>query len=121
MGEYAALTFAGAIKQDDVFPIVQVRADAMQEAVPAGQGAMAALGASIAGTPGMVAGWGLGKAASSPRFQSELAFAMDAARKGYRASAPVRRWMKKAGIPAKYGAYFEARYGGLIGEMERSR
>lgn len=85
------------------------------------QGAMAALGASIAGTPGMVAGWGLGKAASSPRFQSELAFAMDAARKGYRASAPVRRWMKKSGIPAKYGAYFEARYGGLIGEMERSR
>ena len=43
LGEYAALTFAGAIKQDDVFPMVQVRADAMQEAVPAGQGAMAAL------------------------------------------------------------------------------
>lgn len=43
LGEYAALTFAGAITQDDVFPIVQVRADAMQEAVPAGQGAMAAL------------------------------------------------------------------------------
>ena len=43
LGEYAALTFAGAIKQDDVFPIVQVRADAMQEAVPAGEGAMAAL------------------------------------------------------------------------------
>ncbi|SFG65170.1 ACP S-malonyltransferase [Oribacterium sp. WCC10] len=43
LGEYAALTFAGAIKQDDVFLIVQVRADAMQEAVPARQGAMAAL------------------------------------------------------------------------------
>ena len=43
LGEYAALTFAGAIAQDDVFSMVQIRADAMQEAVPAGQGAMAAL------------------------------------------------------------------------------
>lgn len=43
LGEFAALTFAGVISQDDVFPIVQVRADSMQEAVPAGQGAMAAL------------------------------------------------------------------------------
>lgn len=43
LGEYAALTFAGVIPQDNVFPMVQVRADSMQEAVPAGQGAMAAL------------------------------------------------------------------------------
>ena len=43
LGEYAALSFAGVIPQDDVFPMVQVRADSMQEAVPAGQGAMAAL------------------------------------------------------------------------------
>ena len=43
LGEYAALTFAGVISQDDVFSMVQVRADSMQEAVPAGQGAMAAL------------------------------------------------------------------------------
>lgn len=43
LGEYAALTFAGVIPQDNVFPMVQVRADSMQEAVPAGRGAMAAL------------------------------------------------------------------------------
>ncbi len=43
LGEYAALTFADVIALEDVFPMVQVRADAMQEAVPAGQGAMAAL------------------------------------------------------------------------------
>lgn len=42
LGEYAALTFAGVISESDVFPIVQVRADAMQEAVPVGKGAMAA-------------------------------------------------------------------------------
>ncbi len=42
LGEYAALTFAGAIPMDEVFAMVQLRADAMQEAVPAGKGAMAA-------------------------------------------------------------------------------
>ena len=42
LGEYAALTFAGAIPMDEVFSMVQLRADAMQDAVPAGEGAMAA-------------------------------------------------------------------------------
>lgn len=84
-------------------------------------GAGAGLGALVAGAPGAAVGGAIGAALRSPRVQSEIAFALDAARKGYRASAPVRRWMKKAGIPAKYGAYVEARYGGLIGEMERSR
>lgn len=84
-------------------------------------GAGGALGGFIGGPIGAGVGGALGVALRSPRVQSEIAFALDAARKGYRASAPVRRWMKKAGIPAKYGAYVEARYGGLIGEMERSR
>ncbi len=43
LGEYAALVFAGAIALEDVFPLVQIRADAMQAAVPEGEGAMAAL------------------------------------------------------------------------------
>ena len=43
LGEYAALAFTGAISMGEVFRIVQVRADAMQEAVPLGDGAMAAL------------------------------------------------------------------------------
>ena len=42
LGEYAALAYAGAISMDDVFPVVQIRADAMQEAVAPGDGAMAA-------------------------------------------------------------------------------
>ena len=79
------------------------------------------LGATFAGTPGTIIGWGIGKAASSPRVQSELAFLMDSMRKGYRVSAPVRRWMRRAGIPAKYGSYFEARYGGMLGELEKVR
>lgn len=43
LGEYAALTAAGAIKSEEVFPLIQKRADYMQEAVPQGQGAMAAV------------------------------------------------------------------------------
>ena len=42
LGEYAALAYAGAISMDDVFRIIQVRADAMQEAVAPGEGGMAA-------------------------------------------------------------------------------
>ena len=43
LGEYAALTYAGAIPMDSVFEMIQIRADAMQEAVAPGEGAMAAM------------------------------------------------------------------------------
>lgn len=43
LGEYAALVAAGVIGLNDVFPLVQKRADLMQDAVPVGQGAMAAV------------------------------------------------------------------------------
>ena len=47
LGEYAALAYAGAIPADDVFRLIQIRADAMQEAVAPGEGGMAAfIGAS---------------------------------------------------------------------------
>lgn len=42
LGEYAALAYAGVISIDDVFPVVQIRADAMQVAVAPDEGAMAA-------------------------------------------------------------------------------
>lgn len=44
LGEYGALVAAGCIDIADVFPIIQKRADFMQEAVPVGEGAMAAIG-----------------------------------------------------------------------------
>ncbi len=43
LGEYTALTAAGALAFRDCLPLVRFRAQAMQEAVPAGQGAMAAI------------------------------------------------------------------------------
>jgi [acyl-carrier-protein] S-malonyltransferase len=43
LGEYTALTAAGAIRFADCLPLVRFRAQSMQEAVPAGQGAMAAI------------------------------------------------------------------------------
>ncbi|WP_153115662.1 ACP S-malonyltransferase [Rhodocyclus tenuis] len=43
LGEYAALVAAGVIEFADAVPLVRLRAAAMQEAVPAGTGAMAAI------------------------------------------------------------------------------
>lgn len=48
LGEYSALAVAGALSVSDCARLLRIRGDAMQAAVPAGQGAMAALlGASV--------------------------------------------------------------------------
>jgi len=43
LGEYTALVAAGALSFSDALPLVRLRGRAMQEAVPQGQGAMAAI------------------------------------------------------------------------------
>ncbi len=43
LGEYAALTAAGALALEDAVRLVRIRADAMQAAVPVGTGGMAAI------------------------------------------------------------------------------
>jgi len=43
LGEYTALVVSGALAFRDALPLVRFRAQAMQEAVPAGEGAMAAI------------------------------------------------------------------------------
>jgi [acyl-carrier-protein] S-malonyltransferase len=43
LGEYTALVAAGVVAFGDALPLVRFRAQAMQEAVPAGEGAMAAI------------------------------------------------------------------------------
>ena len=43
LGEYSALVAAGSLSLADALPLVRFRARAMQEAVPVGQGAMAAI------------------------------------------------------------------------------
>lgn len=43
LGEYTALVAAGALSLAQALPLVRLRAQAMQEAVPVGQGAMAAI------------------------------------------------------------------------------
>jgi [acyl-carrier-protein] S-malonyltransferase len=43
LGEYTALVAAGVLKLSDAVPLVRFRAQAMQEAVPVGAGAMAAV------------------------------------------------------------------------------
>lgn len=50
LGEYSALVAAGVLRFSDAVPLVELRAKAMQEAVPSGEGAMAAiLGLDAAG------------------------------------------------------------------------
>ena len=43
LGEYSALAAAGSLKLADTARLLRIRGDAMQSAVPVGQGAMAAL------------------------------------------------------------------------------
>ena len=43
LGEYAALVAAGSLRLDDALRLVRIRAQAMQDAVPVGTGAMAAI------------------------------------------------------------------------------
>ena len=43
LGEYSALVAAGVVEFKDAVPLVRLRATAMQEAVPVGTGAMAAI------------------------------------------------------------------------------
>ncbi len=43
LGEYSALVAAGALSLQQALPLVRLRAQAMQEAVPVGQGGMAAI------------------------------------------------------------------------------
>jgi [acyl-carrier-protein] S-malonyltransferase len=43
LGEYSALVAAGSLTLEDALPLVRFRAQAMQQAVPEGQGAMAAI------------------------------------------------------------------------------
>jgi [acyl-carrier-protein] S-malonyltransferase len=43
LGEYSALVAAGALTLADALPLVRFRAQAMQQAVPVGAGAMAAI------------------------------------------------------------------------------
>lgn len=43
LGEYTALVIAGALRFEDCLPLVRFRAQAMQDAVPLGTGAMAAI------------------------------------------------------------------------------
>lgn len=51
LGEYSAYVVAGALRADDALRLVRKRGEYMQQAVPVGQGAMAAL---LGGTPAAV-------------------------------------------------------------------
>ena len=53
LGEYSALVAAGALRLEDAVRVVRKRGEYMQQAVPAGEGAMAAL---LGLAPGLIGG-----------------------------------------------------------------
>ena len=70
LGEYTALVAAGALAFEDALPLVRLRAQAMQEAVPLGEGAMAAmLGLDDDAVSERVRGSGAGTGRGGGQFQ----------------------------------------------------
>jgi len=71
LGEYAALVAAGVLELADAVPLVRLRAQAMQDAVPAGTGAMAAvLGLDAAAVQACCADAAQGQIVSAVNFNS---------------------------------------------------
>jgi [acyl-carrier-protein] S-malonyltransferase len=71
LGEYTALVAAGALSFRDAVPLVRFRAQAMQEAVPAGVGAMAAiLGLDADGVAGACAAAAQGEVVEPVNFNT---------------------------------------------------
>lgn len=72
LGEYSALVAAGALDFADAVPLVRLRAQAMQEAVPVGTGAMAAvLGLDDAGIAAACAEAAQGECVEAVNFNAE--------------------------------------------------
>ena len=68
LGEYSALVAAGALRFEDALPLVRLRAQAMQEAVPEGTGGIAAIvGLDDAKLPGVLAAAAQGAGGGSRR------------------------------------------------------
>lgn len=99
LGEYSALVAAGALQFSDAVPLVRLRAQAMQEAVPAGAGAMAAiLGLDEEGVRSACAEAAQGEVVSAANFNGpgQTVIAGHAAAVGRAAEAAKARGAKRA-------------------------
>jgi [acyl-carrier-protein] S-malonyltransferase len=106
LGEYSALFAAGALSIEDAVRLVRARGRAMQEAVPAGQGAMAAiLGLSGAEVEALCVDAAQGEALSPANFNGGQVVIAGTAGAVARASALASERKGKA-IPLKVSAPF---------------
>jgi [acyl-carrier-protein] S-malonyltransferase len=71
LGEYSALVAAGSLRFEDALPMVRLRAQAMQEAVPEGTGGIAAIvGLDDAKLPGVLAASAQGQVVEAANLNS---------------------------------------------------
>lgn len=99
LGEYSALVAAGVLQFSDAVPLVRLRALAMQEAVPAGAGAMAAiLGLDEEGVRAACADAAQGEVVSAANFNGpgQTVIAGHAGAVGRAAEAAKARGAKRA-------------------------
>lgn len=107
LGEYSALVATGALSLEDAVRVVHIRGAAMQEAVPAGQGAMAAImGGDEAAVRALCADAAEGGVVSPANFNApgQIVIAGDEAAVGRAVNLSKDRGLKA--IPLKVSAPF---------------
>jgi [acyl-carrier-protein] S-malonyltransferase len=107
LGEYSALVAAGALTLEDAVRLVHLRGSAMQEAVPPGQGAMAAI---MGGDPASVAALceeaAQGEVLSPANFNAPGQIVISGAASAVARAVEIASTKKLKGIPLKVSAPF---------------
>jgi [acyl-carrier-protein] S-malonyltransferase len=109
LGEYSALVAAGALAFEDAVRIVHLRGSAMQEAVPEGQGAMAAvLGGDAAQVSALCAEAALGEVLAPANFNSPGQIVISGHAKAVARAVELAPSKKLKAIPLKVSAPFHS-------------
>lgn len=107
LGEYSALVAAGALSLEDAVRLVHLRGSAMQEAVPPGQGAMAAImGGDPAGVAALCEEAAAGDVLSPANFNAPGQIVISGAASAVARAVELASARKLKAIPLKVSAPF---------------
>jgi [acyl-carrier-protein] S-malonyltransferase len=107
LGEYSALVAAGALTLEDAVRLVHLRGSAMQEAVPPGQGAMAAImGGEPAGVSALCEEAAQGEVLSAANFNAPGQIVISGAASAVARAVELAGQRKLKAIPLKVSAPF---------------